>query len=132
MIDEKKLIEDLLHNDGIQFNIRFDASTPEACGKSAQELVNKMKSGFADLINRQPMILIPQREERWISPEEQQPQNFVSVIINTPGDYPLPTVHEGYLTPEGNWITIYGEAYTMEEVPFWMPMPNPPKVGEGR
>ena len=129
MIDEKKLIEDLLHNDGIQFNIRFDASTPEACGKSAQELVNKMKSGIVDLIKRQPLIWYDSK--RWFNTKEEHPQNFVSVIINTPGDYPLPTVHEGYMTPEGIWITTYGEAYTMDEVPFWMPMPNPPKVGGG-
>ena len=132
MIDEKKLIEDLIHNDGIEFNVRFDASTPEACGKSAQQLVDKLKQGVVNLINRQPKILIAQHEERWINPKEEQPQNFISVIINTPGDYPLPTVHEGYLTPEGIWITTYGEAYTMDEVPFWKPMPTPPKVGKGR
>lgn len=130
MIDEKKLIEDLIHNDGIEFNVRFDASTPEACANSAQQLVDKLKDGVVNLINRQPKILCISR--RWYNAKEEQPQNFVSVIINTPGDYPLPTVHEGYLTPEGIWITIYGEAYTMEEVPFWMPMPVPPKGGEGR
>lgn len=136
MIDEKKLIEDLIHNDGIEFNVRFDASTPEACANSAQQLVDKLKQGVVNLINRQPRFFLcgdfTMHKEQWISAKEQQPQNFVSVIINTPGDYPLPTVHEGYLTPDGIWITIYGEAYTMEEVPFWMPMPTPPKVGEGR
>lgn len=132
MIDEKKLIEDLIHNDGIEFNVRFDASTPEACANSAQQLVDKLKQGVVNLINRQPKILIVPTEEQWINPKEEEPQNFVSVIINTPGDYPLPTVHEGYLTPDGIWITTYGEAYTMEEVTFWMPMPTPPKVGEGQ
>ena len=132
MIDEKKLIEDLLHDDGIEFSFRFDASTPEAVGNAFQEFIDKMKEGVVGLINRQPKILIPQHEEQWFNPKEHPPQNFVSVIINTPGDYPLPTVHEGYLTPEGIWITICGEAYTMEEVPFWKPMPTPPKVGEGR
>lgn len=123
MIDEKKLIDDLMHNDGIKFEVKLAGVTPEALGNAFQEFINKMKEGFVDLIKSQPSF-------GWISAKEQLPKPFISVIINIPCDSPLPTVNEGYYNGDGNWLTIYGDMYTMEEVPFWMPMPEPPKDGE--
>lgn len=72
----------------------------------------------------------------WIRTADEPPGMFVSVLMYVPGDSPLPTVHEGYLTGDDIWISCYGEAYTMDEVPFYMPMPEPPipeqpKVGGG-
>ena len=123
MIDEKKLIDDLMNNDGICFNVKLADFTPEALGNAFQEFINKMKEGFVDLIKAQPSF-------GWISAKEQLPKFFESVLINVPCDSPLPTVHEGYLTNENIWMSLYGDGYTMEEVPYWMPMPEPPKDGE--
>lgn len=120
MIDEKKLIDDLIHNDGMKFEVKLDGYTPEALGNAFQEFINKMKEGFVALINAQPSF-------GWISAKEQLPNPFESVLINIPGDSPWPTVHEGYFTNDGIWMTIYGDPYTMEEVPHWMPMLEPPK-----
>lgn len=65
--------------------------------------------------------------DKWIRTEEQLPTRFESVLMHTPEDSPLPTVHEGYLTHDDIWFSIYGEAYTLHEVTHWMPMPKPPK-----
>lgn len=123
MIDEKKLIDDLLHNDGMRFEVKIKDYTPEALGNAFQEFINKMKEGTVALIHAQPSF-------GWISAKEQLPNFFESVLINIPGDSPFPTVHEGYLTNDNIWMSLYGEAYTMDEVPFWMPMPEAPKDGE--
>ena len=57
MIDEKKLIEDLLHNDGIEFQMDFKCSTDEEILHSIQEFSDKLKEGIVNLINAQPKIL---------------------------------------------------------------------------
>ena len=123
MIDEKKLIDSLMYNDGIKFDVQIAGVTPEALGNAFQEFINKMKEGFVALINAQHSF-------SWISTKEQLPKLFESVLINIPSDSPLPTVSEGYFTNDDIWMTLYGDAYTMEQVPYWMPMPEPPKDGE--
>lgn len=125
MIDEKKLIEALLQDDGMNFAVKLHDFTPEGVGTFLVEFTNNMKRGFINLINAQP------KEECWINPTEQPPNFFESVLIHVPGDQPLPTVHEGYLSPEKIWNSLYGESYTMDEVPFWKPMPKPPEAGGG-
>lgn len=125
MIDEKKLIEALIHDDGMDFSIRLKHDfSPENICNTFQEFANKMKEGFVNLINAQPKI---SGVGGWIRTADEPPGMFVSVLMYVPGDSPLPTVHEGYLTGENIWISLYGEAYTMDEVPFYMPMPEPPK-----
>ena len=59
MIDEKKLIEDLLHNDGMDFTVKLHDFTPEGVGTFLQEYTDKMKEGFINLIHRQPKVLQP-------------------------------------------------------------------------
>ena len=127
MIDEKKLIEDLWNNDGIEFQMDFKCRTDEEVLHSVQEFASNMKEGIVNLINAQPKI-----GGGWIRTADELPGMFVSVLMYVPGDNPLPTVHEGYLTGENIWLSLYREAYTMDEVPFWMPMPEPPKEGEDR
>lgn len=130
MIDEKKLIHDLFHDDGMDFTVKLESTTPESLGNCFQEFLNRMKEGMVSLINRQPKI---HHKSEWISTKDRLPNQFESVLINIPGDSPLPTVHEGYLSPESIWISMtFKEAYIMEEVPFWMPMPEPPKGGESQ
>lgn len=123
MIDEKKLIDDLMHNDGMEFEVVLAAYTPEAVKNAFFEFANKLKEGFVDLINAQPSV-------GWIRSKEQLPRPFESVLINIPCDSPLPTVNQGYFTNDNTWVTLYGDSYTMDEVPFWMPMPKPSKGGE--
>lgn len=123
MIDEKKLIADLLHDDGINFEMEFDTSSEESILNGLREFTKKLKEGFVDLINAQPSF-------GWISAKDRLPTPFESVLLNIPCDSPFPTVHEGYFNGADVWMSLYGEAYTMEEVPFWMPMPEPPKDGE--
>lgn len=128
MIDEKKLIEALIHDDGMDFTVTLpNIHSPQAICNTFQEFANKMKEGFVNLINMQPRV----SAGGWIRTADEQPGMFVSVQMYAPGDYPLPTVHEGYLTPDGIWISMRGEAYTMDEVPFWKLMSEPPKAGGG-
>lgn len=126
MIDEKKLIHALLHDDGIEFRMDFKRKTDEEILHSLREFTAKLKAGIVDLINAQP------KEEEWISTKEQTPPIFESVLMYVPGDSPFPVVHEGYLTGDDIWMSLYTEAYTMDEVPMWKPMPKPPKDGGGR
>lgn len=86
-----------------------------------------MKEGFINLIDLQPRV----SGGGWIRTAYEQPGMFVSVQMYVPDKEPLPTVHEGYLTPDGIWISMNGGAYTMDEVPYWSPMAEPPKVGGG-
>lgn len=137
MIDEKKLIEDVLHNDGMEFVIPLRDLTVYEVAKTVQMVVDNMKEGFVNLINAQPKIrqcvVLAKHEEKWISTKEKLPNPFESVLIHLPGNSPLPTVREGYLTEEGYWISLFfHEAFTTDEVPFWMPLPEPPKDGEGQ
>ena len=137
MIDEKRLIEDLQSSNWINFNIQFTTGSPEEIGRSLQKFSDKMKECFVDLIHAQPPVFNgfvintnSNRHEGWIRTADEQPGMFVSVQMHTPGDEPLPTVHEGYLTPDGIWLSVRGEVYTMDEVPYWAPMAEPPKDGE--
>ena len=122
MIDEKKLIEDLLNDDRMNFTVKLHDCTPEGIGCFLREYTDKLKEGFIDLINAQ------QKQEGWISTLETErlPICFESVIINVPCCAPLPTVLEGYRTYDDIWVTLHGEAFTFDDVPFWMPMPTPP------
>lgn len=126
MIDEKKLIEDLSHNVAMDFTVNLNGYDPIPLRNCFQEFADKMKQGFINLINAQP------KQNEWKYTRDELPGMFVSVLMYVLGDHPLPTVHEGYLTGEDIWISLYGEAYTMDEVPRWKPMPEPPKDGEGQ
>lgn len=128
MIDEKLLIEKLLHDDGMDFTVTLSHDhSPESICKTFQEFADKMKEGFVNLINAQPKV----SGCGWIRTADELPGMFVSVLMYVPGNDPLPTVCEGYLTGDNIWISLYREAYTMDEVPMWMPMPEPPEVGGG-
>jgi hypothetical protein len=127
MIDEKKLIEALNNDDGMDLTVTFDGYSPKDVCNAFQNFTNKMKEGFVNLINMQPRV----SAGGWIRTADEQPGMFVSVLMYVPGDHPLPVVHEGYLTGDNIWVSVYGEPYTIDEVPLWMPMPEPPKVGGG-
>lgn len=58
MIDEKKLIENILSDDGINFNMDFDVTSPESFIESLQEYTARIKGGIIRLIEAQPKILV--------------------------------------------------------------------------
>lgn len=123
MIDEKKLIDDLLHNDGMDFFVEIKDKSDETIANAFREFYSKLKEGYVALIKSQPSI-------GWISPKEQLPRPFESVLVHIPCDTPLPTVNQGYFTQDNTFMTLYGDSYTMDEVSFWMPMPKPSRSGK--
>ena len=60
----------------------------------------------------------------WISIKERLPEPFVSVLVYMPDERPLPTVHEGYIAPDGKWYAHFSNRGP-GEVAHWMPMPEP-------
>lgn len=125
MIDEKKLIDDILHNDGMEFTLDVDYTSEETIINAFREFYSKLREGYIALIKSQPSV-------SWISPKEQLPRPFESVLIYTPCDSPLPTVKQGYFAQDNTFMSLYGDSYTMDEVSYWMPMPRPSKGGELR
>jgi len=59
----------------------------------------------------------------WFSPQEYPPDPFVSVLVYMPGEAPLPTVHEGYMSDEGVWWSN-GDFRTEDEIKGWATMPQ--------
>ncbi len=62
----------------------------------------------------------------WISVKERLPKEFVSVLVYMPEEWPLPTVHEGFLAREGVWYANHFDREPME-ITHWMPLPEAPK-----
>ena len=117
VIDEKKLIDDLLHNDGMKFEVKIADYTPEALGNAFQEFITKMKEGFIDLIKSQPSF-------GWISVNERLPE------------YEEPVMGwDAEMRDMGIVNFIYGQFFDIIDmsktnVTHWMPLPKPPKDGE--
>ena len=87
MIDEKKLIEALIHDDGMDFTVKLNnTNSPQDICNAFQEFANKMKEGFVNLINAQPRILVG--------------------------------------------VDLAGQ--NAKDFTGWMPLPKPPKDGEGQ
>lgn len=59
----------------------------------------------------------------WFSPQEFQPDPFVSVLVYMPGEAPLPEIHEGYRSDEGVWWSN-GYFRTEDEIKGWAYMPK--------
>ncbi len=116
MIDEKKLIDDLLHNDGMQFEVTVKDCTPESLVNAFQEFTNKMKEGFVDLIKSQPSF-------GWRRVEE-TPEVGV-IILLTDGN----STDVGMSADIGEFDTDYGFCDSCD-ITHWMPLPEPPKDGE--
>lgn len=65
------------------------------------------------------------RDPRWVRVEERLPKPFESVLLYTPEEAPLPTVHEGYVDNEGDWHML--GIFEASRVTHWMPMPSAPE-----
>lgn len=71
------------------------------------------------------MEKIQELERRWVPVNVRKPEQFVSVLVYTPGVPPMMTVREAYLA-NGCWVTrtmILQE----HEVTHWMEMPVGPE-----
>lgn len=83
-----------------------------------------------NLIEEAPTVEERPRGE-WISVEDRLPDPFVTVLVHMPQEDPLPTVHAGYISKDGEWV---GGMFNRDkdEVTHWMPLPEAPDMrGEG-
>lgn len=82
-----------------------------------------------DSVKDAPTFERPRGE--WISVEDRLPDPFVTVLVHMPQEKPLPTVHAGYISKDGEWV---GGMFKRDkdEVTHWMPLPEAPDMkGEG-
>lgn len=59
----------------------------------------------------------------WHDPRKKPPDPFVSVLVYIPSEYPLPTVHEGYMASDRVWYAN-GSFYNDSEIHSWANMPE--------
>jgi Protein of unknown function (DUF551). len=64
--------------------------------------------------------------DNWISVNDSTPRAFTSVLVYMPSEAPCPTVHEGFISRDGDWMS-HGFRRDDGEVTHWMPMPEPTK-----
>lgn len=58
----------------------------------------------------------------WINVNRLLPEPFVSVLVRMPGEKPFPTVHEGYISGDGVWVSNYFKREP-GEITHWAEMP---------
>ena len=61
----------------------------------------------------------------WYRVERCLPEPYVPVLARMPGEKPFPTVHEGYITPDGTWVSGMFRRKP-GEVTHWAEMPEYP------
>ena len=90
----------------------------------ALDYIQQLENQIGELTEK--VAQLEAAQPKWISVDERLPEQFVSVLVYMPDEYPCPTVHEGYLRPDGKWDA---EHYTRtpDEVTHWANMPEPPK-----
>ena len=129
MIDEKKLIEDMLNNDGIDFRMDFNTDTEDSALESLREFADKFRQGMIELVQKQPKV------GEWIPCSDRLPEEDIiaeyydSVIVTLDND----RVAEGcYRNMDKEWWVDApdGECYSENmtgHVVAWMPLPEPYK-----
>jgi len=60
---------------------------------------------------------------KWYDPRKKPPDPFVSVLVYIPTEYPLPTVHEGYMASDHVWYSN-GCFLNESEIYRWADMPE--------
>lgn len=96
-------------------------------------IIDQMKFSHPSLgqARREAITILCERElahsDGWISVNTMLPEPFVSVLLYLPDNNPYPTVHEGYRSPEGDFVypITYDSGGT---VTHWRPMPVPPDI----
>ena len=130
MIDEGKLIEDMLNNDGIDFRMDFNTDTEESILESLREFVDRFRQGMIELVQKQPKVgewipvseRLPSEKEAWDYDEEEgiyEPNEFIVMIEGAE----VPTVLF-YDTKYKEWSDGLDGVY---KVIAWMPLPEPYK-----
>ena len=66
----------------------------------------------------------------WFNANEKLPEPFVSVLVYMPGEYPHPTVREGFVNEHGKWYAG-GFDRLPDEVVSWRKMPEAPEMKGG-
>ena len=120
MIDEKKLIEDLIHNDGMDFEVTLEGTTPQELVNTFQEFANKMKEGVVNLINAQPRIGFTSVKEGYPTKAKEY---LCRCVIGEYDDFPFYMVLRYHLVdknPHFQHETEYGLRVT-----HWMPFVDP-------
>ena len=118
MIDEKKLIEDMLNNDGIDFRMDFNTDTEDSVLESLREFADRFRQGMIELVQKQPKV------GEWIpvSVNKPQRQDSKNTIIEF---YFVSTkrgnVRLGFRDEDGEWLTEHGNI--ISNVIAWMPLP---------
>ena len=93
-------------------------------GKDAYDYIQQLENQIGELTEK--VAQLEAAQPKWISVDERLPEQFVSVLVYMPDEYPCPTVHEGYLRPDGKWDAAH-YTRTPDEVTHWANMPEPPK-----
>ena len=90
----------------------------------ALDYIQQLENQIGELTEK--VAQLEAAQPKWISVDERLPEQFVSVLVYMPDEYPCPTVHEGYLRPDGKWDAAH-YTRTPDEVTHWANMPEPPK-----
>lgn len=101
----------------------------EECGLSDEEdkakmLCWKVIEGFRNVVKTAPTIPSPQ----WISVKDRLPEEQKEVLIYLP-EYDSVEMASLFTIPSMNlreWVQNE-DAYMLDEVSYWMPLPEPPK-----
>ena len=91
-------------------------------------LISKSMETLADhlIANGVTISNLETVNKEWIPVTERLPDAFHSVLAHMPGESPMPTVHEGYISRDGIWVAGNFKR-DPGEVTHWMPLPEPPK-----
>lgn len=122
MIDEKKLIEDMMNNDGIDFRMDFNTETEESVLESLREFADKFRQGMIELVHKQPKV------GEWIpvsvgNPQRQSSDNTILKYYQV--STKRGNVRFGFRNEDGKWLTEHGNV--IPNVIAWMPLPEPYK-----
>ena len=90
----------------------------------ALDYIQQLENHIGELTEK--VAQLEAAQPKWISVDERLPEQFVSVLVYMPDEYPCPTVHECYLRPDGKWDAAH-YTRTPDEVTHWANMPEPPK-----
>ena len=90
----------------------------------ALDYIQQLENHIGELTEK--VAQLEAAQPKWISVDERLPEQFVSVLVYMPDEYPCPTVHEGYLRPDGKWDAAH-YTRTPDEVTHWANMPEPTK-----
>lgn len=121
-IEDRDLFNDI--EDGIEQLAAYEDTGLEP--EEVQRLKEELKTAKSNADAMGDMYKAAERSNSWISVKDGLPEEFVSVLIHIPGECPLPTVCEGFLSPDKKWTSLHAY-FAMHEVTHWRPLPDPPE-----